>query len=154
MARHVEATHRIEIALPVDRCQTLFTPAGETLWVEGWAPTYLHPTGPATVSGMVFTTGEDDDRTFWTLVDYTRRPHRARYVRTTPTQRTGTVEVTCEAIDPDRTAVTVTYAMTALSAAGERALDAFEGDAYRAMIASWQEAIEARLPQLRDAVIP
>ena len=39
---------------------------------------------------------------------------------------------------------------THLSEAGERALDDFEGAAYRAMIESWRDAIETRLPQLRD----
>lgn len=150
MARHVEATHRIVIPLPLDPCQALFTPEGEARWVEGWSPTYLHPAARDTMPGMVLTTGEGEDRTYWTLVDYTQRPHRARYVRTTPGTRTGTVEVTCEAMDPERTAVTVTYAMTALSEAGERALDDFEGAAYRAMIESWRDAIETRLPQLRD----
>ena len=71
-------------------------------------------------------------------------------MRTTPGTRTGTVEVTCEALAPGSTGVTVTYAMTALSEAGERALDDFEGAAYRAMIDAWQDAIETRLPQLRD----
>jgi len=154
MARHVEATHRIKIPLPIDQCQALFTPEGEERWVEGWSPTYLHPVARDTVPGMVFTTGDGDERTYWMLVDYTQRPHRARYVRTTPGARTGTVEVVCEALGPDETAVTVTYAMTALSGAGERMLDAFEGAAYTAMIDAWQDAIEKRLPQLRDAVVP
>ena len=153
MARHVEATHRIRIPLPIDRCQALFTPAGETLWVEGWAPEYLHPVTGETTAGMIFTTGSGDERTFWVLVDYTQRPHRARYVRTTPTTRTGTVDVRCEQVDEQCTEVAVTYAMTALSDAGAQALDGFEGAAYADMIESWKQAIEARLPALRMADI-
>lgn len=40
--------------------------------------------------------------------------------------------------------------MTALSGAGERVRDDFEGAACRAMIDAWRDAIETRLPQLRD----
>lgn len=43
MARHVEATHRIVIPLPLGSCQALFTPEGEARRVEGWTPTSLHP---------------------------------------------------------------------------------------------------------------
>jgi hypothetical protein len=49
--------------------------------------------------------------------------------------------------------VTVTYTLTALTVAGEKVLEAFEGPAFVAMIEQWKTLIDARLPQLLNASI-
>jgi hypothetical protein len=72
MPRHVHAAHCIVVGAPVDQAFMFFTPAGEELWVDGWQPTYVHPTDGRTEAGMVFTTGQNDDLTIWTLVDFDR----------------------------------------------------------------------------------
>lgn len=50
--------------------------------------------------------------------------HRSRYLRCTPASRTAIVELRCTALDAQRTEVRVDYTLTALNAAGERALEA------------------------------
>jgi hypothetical protein len=102
---------------------------------------------------MVFTTGAGEEFTIWTLADFDTHSHYARYVRVTPASRSGFVEVRCAAVHACLTSVTVTYELTALTAQGERALDAFEGSAFKAMIEAWRSAIERRLPQLLAAEI-
>jgi hypothetical protein len=154
MPTQIASSHRIRIELPINQCQKLFTPAGEAHWVEGWSPTYLYPSDGATTAGMVFATGEGDERTLWMLVDYTQHPHRARYARTTPASRIGTVDVFCEAADAHSTEVTVTYAMTALTPEGETILGDFTEAPYRKMIEHWKERIDGRLAQLRTIDIP
>lgn len=153
MSRHGVFTHTIHIAAPIDTCQRFFTPAGETLWVDGWCPTYLHPADGRTQQGMVFTTGSGDDFTIWSLVDFDTVRHYARYTRVTPASRSTWVEIRCREAGADTTAVEVTYTMTALTPAGEDAIAALGGGAFTAMIEDWRRAIEARLPQLRAAVI-
>lgn len=145
--------HTIHIAAPVDPCQRFFTPAGEELWVDGWQPTYLHPADGRTEPGMVFTTGTGDDFTAWCLVDYDTVQHHARYTRVTPASRSAIVEVRCTALAPDLTRVEVRYTLTALTPAGAQWLAKFDDAAFAAMIEGWRTAIEARLPQLRQAVI-
>jgi hypothetical protein len=150
--RHV--SHRIELALPLLQAQRLFTPAGEELYIDGWAPRYVHPADGRTEAGMVFTTGGGEQLTLWTLVDFETGPrHVARYSRVMPALRSDFVEVSCEALGAKRSAVTVRYTLTALTPAGERSLDDFTADAFTARIEGWREAIEARLPALRNAVI-
>jgi hypothetical protein len=147
-------SHRIELPLPVAQCQRLFTPAGEELWIEGWSPRYVHPADGRTEAGMVFTTGSAEQFTLWTMVDFETGPrHVARYNRVMPALRSDLVEVRCDAIDADRTAVTVGYTLTALTPAGERSLDDFAPAAFAARIEGWRTAIEAQLPQLRSATI-
>lgn len=152
--QHIAASHRIELPVPADRGLRFFTPAGERLWVPGWAPRHLHPADGHTEAGMVFTTGTGDEFTIWCLVDWQPAQGRARYSRVTPALRAGTVEVRCAPIDGQCCSVDVSYTLTALTLAGEATLAAFEGAAYRQMIESWRAAIEAGLPALRAAEIP
>ncbi len=137
MPRHLHASHHIVVDAPVDQAFMYFTPAGEALWVAGWQPTYVHPDDGRTEAGMVFTTGQDDALTIWTLADFDRVAHHSRYLRCTPASRTGFVEVRCTALDAERTDVWVSYTLTALNAAGERALEDFEGERFAAMIDGW-----------------
>ncbi|HZH44004.1 MAG TPA: SRPBCC family protein [Lysobacter sp.] len=153
MSRTIQSQHRIRIDAPADVAFMFFTPAGEELWVEGWRPRYVHPADGATVAGMVFTTGDGAELTIWHLVDFDRARRRSRYVRTTPGSRTGFVEIACEPLDAERCEVTVRYTMTALSAEGEAALEAFTPAAFARSIDGWGERIAACLPQLRTAHI-
>lgn len=151
MPLQVHASHRIVVEAPVDRAHMFFTPAGEELWVDGWQPNYIHPRDGRTEEGMVFTTGEGDELTIWTLVDFDRPAHRSRYLRCTPASRTGVVEVRCAALGQTRAEVWVSYKLTALNAAGERALESFEGERFAAMIDGWSMAIAARRESLLAA---
>jgi hypothetical protein len=153
MPLHTRATHSIVVNAPARTAYMFFTPAGEELWVRGWAPRYVNPADGATRQGMVFCTGQGDDFTVWTLLDFDRQTLRSLYVRCTPASRTGTVEVVCTALDDSRTRVEVTYTLTALSPDGERLLEGFEGPAFAAMIDGWAADIDRRLPQLLAARI-
>ncbi len=153
MPQHLSAAHSIEFDAPVERAFRYFTPAGEELWVEGWRPRYLHPADGRTEAGMVFTTGEHDELTIWTLADFDPLHHRSRYLRCTPASRTGMVEVACEALDSERTRVGVRYTLTALNAAGETQLEAFEGERFATMIDAWAARIRALREVLATAVI-
>jgi len=135
-------THTIEIAIPLDRCFALFTPLGETRWVPDWAPTFVYPASGEAEQGMVFVTNHGAETTLWTLVDYRPDRYYARYSRVTPGSRSTIVEVRCSAGDDGRTSVTVDYTLTGLSEAGNQAIAAFCGDAYRAMIEEWRALIE------------
>lgn len=153
MPLHLQSSHRIVVDAPVDQAFMFFTPAGEERWVKGWQPTYVHPADGRTEAGMVFTTGQGDDLTIWTLVDFDPVAHQSRYLRCTPALRTGIVTVHCNALDRQRTEVWVAYALTALSAAGAQGLKDYEGAHFMAMIDGWADAIRDRLPELLCAVI-
>lgn len=150
MNHHLRAQHSVTLPLPVQHCQMLFTPAGEELWVEGWKPTYHHPTDGSTQRGMIFSTGAGEELTFWSLVDFERGPNRyfARYMRVTPALRSGFVEVECSAASAGSTRVQVSYEMTALTEAGQASLRAYAPENFPRMIEEWRSLIEAKLPAL------
>jgi hypothetical protein len=149
MAIRIHSSHSIVVHAPIDQAFMYFTPAGEELWVDGWQPVYVYPPDGATVEGMVFTTGEGDERTIWTLADFDRTGNRSRYVRCTPASRTSVVEVRCSALDAGRTSVQVSYTLTALNATGERVMQDFEGERFVAMIDEWAD----RIAKAREALL-
>ena len=155
MSRHLRAQHSVTLALPIQQCQMLFTPAGEELWVEGWKPTYHHPTDGSTRRGMIFSTGSGEELTFWSLVDFERggNRHFARYTRVTPALRSGFVEVECSEASAGSTRVQVSYEMTALTSAGQESLQAYAPENFARMIEEWRSLIESRLPALAEVQI-
>ena len=53
---HVEQAGVVPMDLPADEAFRLYDPEGERRWVEGWDPTYVHPSEPAVREGVVFQT--------------------------------------------------------------------------------------------------
>lgn len=128
--------------LPADQAFKLFTAAGERLWVPGWSPRILGPLpqGP----GLVFVTGDGDERTIWTVLESDPVKGRVRYSRVTPASRAGTVTVQISAAGKG-CQVEVAYDLTALDADGTAALEAYAPDRFAQMLDHWRALIEAMM---------
>lgn len=139
MSITLHRTAEIRLELPREQAMTLFTAEGERSWAEGWEPRYPEPArrdGP----GAVFTTVHGERQTTWIMVDH--HPERIRYARVTHGMTAGIVAVDVVASDEHATRVRVTYDLTALTAAGETWLAAFDAG-YDSEIASWASDIAA-----------
>ncbi len=145
IAKHVSRTHSIILSGPPEIVFPLFSPAGEEQWVKGWHPRFLYPDSGETREGMIFTTGQGDEETLWSLVEFDATRYHARYVRVTPASRFGFVEVSCEVADDVRTRVRVTYTYTALTEAWNSYIDGFTDKMCLDMMESWQKEIESYL---------
>lgn len=142
---HIERTHAIEIPLPVATAFPLFTPKGEMAWIADWRPRFIHPEDGETCLGMVFTTGSGDAETFWSCIEWTPEAHRVAYARVTPASRFAHVRVACTAVGEAKTRVWVTYAMVALSPAGNALLTQTTDTAFAASIEGWKALIEQHI---------
>jgi hypothetical protein len=142
---HVERRHVIVLAGPIGDVFPLFTPAGETAWVENWRPDFLFPASGETSDGMVFRTGEGDEVTLWSCIGWNPSAHHIRYVRVTPASRFGFVEVACRELPEGRTEASVAYSFTALSPNGRLYLAELTERAFAAMIDEWRTRIDRRL---------
>lgn len=145
MTSHLERSHSIVLSGPVDRVFPLFTPIGETLWVDGWEPEFLHPQSGETRQGMVFRTAHGDETTLWACADWDPTAHHVRYVRITPDSRFGFVDVTCRSAADGATEASNAYTFTALNAAGEAYLSKLTEEAFAHMVESWRVRIDAWL---------
>jgi hypothetical protein len=137
-----ELTGQLTVDLPPAAALRLFTARGEREWVAGWEPDFPEPTDDDGVPGTVFVTHGHGHPTTWVVVDRVPGRH-IRYARVTPGVSAGTVAVTLAEAGA-RSAVTVTYVLTALSDAGRRQLADFAGG-YDAFIAGWATAIGRHL---------
>jgi hypothetical protein len=152
---HILRTGRLTVAAPVDRAFALFTPLGETRWVEGWNPTFHHPSHGEAQLGSVFTTGQGDGATHWVIVDWRPDEHRVRYARVTPGNRAGTVAVACRprnggvgtGTEAAATEVEVTYDLTATTDAGDAELATWTPEWFAGYLEEWSAAI-ARMSEV------
>ncbi|RUW97446.1 MAG: SRPBCC family protein [Mesorhizobium sp.] len=145
MTSHLERSHSIVLSGPVDRVFPLFSPIGESLWVAGWDPEFLHPQSGETRQGMVFRTTHGDETTLWACTHWDPRIHQVRYVRVTPDSRFGFVDVACRQVTSGDTEALISYTLTALSEAGRSYLSELTEDAFTGMIETWKVRIDASL---------
>lgn len=140
-------TGRLVVALPPDHAFGLFTPRGEQDWVPQWTPRFPAQVVDDTAPGTVFETCAHGQTTTWVVLDRLSGRH-IRYARVTPQVDAGTVTVTLDDAG-GRSAVSVTYELTALTDAATAHLHAFAAR-YPAFLQSWEEAIAASLAQRRQ----
>jgi hypothetical protein len=134
----VRLTGQIDVALPLSRAFTLFTPSGERAWAEGWDPQFPGPAADDTDPGVVFVTGHGGHLTTWIVIGC-EPPSVIRYAQATPGHRAGIVSVGCRA-SAGGTRVTVGYDLTALIPEANAELDRFTAG-YPDFLAHWERAI-------------
>jgi hypothetical protein len=143
---HISREHRIVLDGTPEIVFPMFTPEGEELWVEGWAPDYLHPAGVrATSQDMVFRTRHGGEETLWSCVKWDPDAGEVRYARVTPGSRMGFVDVACRTLPQGGSEVVVRYSLTALSEAGAALLAELDQERFAAMIEGWRVKVASVL---------
>ena len=140
MSLHVELSGRVTVAAAPAEAFRFFTPEGERLWVPDWEPEYLHPPDGAEAAGTLFRTHHGGELTLWLVARLDRSAGAIEYVRVTPESRMGTVSVQLSPANPAAAAATITYRLTSLSPAGDRALETFARE-FPGMLAEWERRI-------------
>jgi hypothetical protein len=145
-AAHITRSAQIRLAAAPNVTFPLFEPLGERAWVEGWDPQPLFPASGEAMEGAVFLTQHPGEpATIWSIVVYDPEQHCVAYLRVTPNNRIGRVEVSCTPEGDAATLATVTYTFTALTEAGNVYLAHFTAEHYADYIASWETDINAYL---------
>ncbi|MEO0975539.1 MAG: hypothetical protein AAFX85_20805 [Pseudomonadota bacterium] len=126
--------------LAPDDAFSLFSAYGEKLWVPGWEPFVLH--GDGYEEGTVWVTEGPGRTTYWYVATFAKLRRHAKYVRVTPGECTGTVDVSVVSARPNASTVNVTYQLTGLSEGGnEHVATMLAPTAYAEMMSQWQAAI-------------
>lgn len=129
-----------ELDMTPDQALPLFTAPGEKLWISHWDPTILN--GDGFEKGTVFITSDHGATTYWTVMDYDTKTHHALYMRTTPEQDIGTVDVRLTPNGKGGSTVQVSYQLTGLSNAGNDNLQTLlDSKNYAQMMKDWQAMI-------------
>ncbi len=124
----------------------LFSPVGERLWVPGWSPELLHPSGVEWAEGQVFRTREETgEEVVWFVTRLDRGARHVEYRRVVPGLYVARVEVRCLSVPERRTRADVSYDYVGLSEAGNRDIGAMSPEAYDEKMARWKGWIEGYL---------
>jgi hypothetical protein len=142
MSAHIELSGTIRVAAPPAAAFKFFTPEGERLWVPDWEPEYLYPADGAIAEGLTFRTCHGGDVTLWLVSRCDAAGGAIDYLRVTPDSRMGTVAVRLSDSGGSSTDATISYALTSLSADGDRKLEAFAAG-FPAMLGEWERRIAA-----------
>lgn len=145
---HRLLTGRLTVGLPAEEAFWLFTPRGEQAWTPEWRPRFPDHADVGfdeSAPGTVFETEAHGHVTTWVVVDR-ELGRRMRYSRVIPQVNAGTVTVALEPAGEgeQRSEVTVTYELTALTDEGQRRLEEFAAH-YPAFLQSWEEQISRSL---------
>ena len=135
-------SHELTVARTFTDAINLFTPRGEEEWLPGWEPVYLSPASGQTEEGMVFTTGEGDETSFWTCLTWQPDDGHARYLCITPASRFAFIDVQCRPDGDARSRVTVRYEVQATTDAGEKWIATVTDEAFSKRIDRWSELID------------
>ncbi len=136
----------LTLAGPADEAFPLFGPLREREWEPEWNPVFIAPDdGSSCAEGTVFVvTGSPD--CVWVMTTYDQQRRRVRYVMVQPGRITSEVAVDVAETGPRSSSATVTYRRTALTAAGEAALDQFVRE-WPSWATQWETAVNRVLAE-------
>lgn len=140
--RRVVRSYQQTIEAPPDVVFPLLCPVREAEWLEGWACSMVFSTSGLAEEGAVFTTmnaGEAD--TTWIVTRHDRAAGVVEFTRFTPGSRTCVLQVRVTPFDTARSHVTVCYAYTSLTSAGDEFLDGWTEEAFLEAVRFWERSM-------------
>lgn len=140
--RQIERTMTLALAGPADAAFPLFGPLREREWDPAWNPVFIAPDdGQSCAAGTVFVVGGASE-SVWVMTVYDPVRRQVRYVMLQPGIVTSEIAVDVAPAGAQSSRATVTYRRTALSEAGEAALDEFLR-VWPSWAGQWEAAINA-----------
>jgi hypothetical protein len=126
------------LCAPADQVFPLLCPVREREWVKDWRPKLVISESGVAEPGCIFVTPGIPEDALWLMTVHDPVDHRLEILKIIPGMVIGTITV-CIAADGD-TACTadITYAYTALSDHGERAVGEFTEGHFKRFMKTWE----------------
>lgn len=123
---------------PIDEVFPLFDPVNESKWIHDWKIEPVYPAPFRVEPDAVFRTRRAGHEATWTLLRHDVNAHEVEYLVVEQGEQVRRIRVACEGLPLERTRVTVSYRVTALSDSGRTRLEAYD----EAFIRSWEPLLE------------
>ena len=143
----VEQPHRVsrsytqQLGAGPDRVFELLCPVRETEWVNDWRPKVVFTESGLAEPGCVFITPSVPEDALWLMTEYDRGRHRLQIVKMIPGVVVGTIDIDLKAAGSDACEADITYAYTALSDHGDRALEEFTEAHFESFMKTWEREL-------------
>lgn len=145
VAKRLSRDFVLSLAAAPDVVFPLFGPKGEERWVRGWSPEFIRCDGDCNGEGTVFRTRDGDQQTIWLVRRFDAIARIAEMILVNPENRLTVLRIQVDGDAPGRSVARVTYEWTALTEAGNRAVDMHAGEAFDQYMELWQASMNAFL---------
>lgn len=149
-SKSVRFSGAITLAGPLDAVFPLFSPLGEKLWVPGWNPELLHPSGALWEEGLVFRTSEERGDAVWIVSRLDLKTRKVEYWRVEPERYVARIKVSCAALGERVTEASTSYEFIGLSENGNSDIAEMTPEAYAEKMTRWGRWINEYLRARED----
>jgi hypothetical protein len=119
----------------------LLCPVREAEWVNDWRPKLVLSDSGHAEPGCIFITPGIPEDALWLMTEYDPNAFRLQITKMIPGVVVGQISISlAEAGDDDCTAE-ITYAYTSISDHGDRALEEFTDDHFKAFMEIWEKEL-------------
>ena len=119
----------------------LYCPVKETEWCEGWDPALVYSESGVAEPDCVFVTRDGEVESAWFVTRHEPEAGVVEMVKHTPGIAFVKLRIALTPLNDKTTRATISYSYTALGSEGDRALEAFTEESYRASMQAWETAM-------------
>jgi hypothetical protein len=135
-------SYRQIIEAPPDVVFPLLCPVREVEWLDGWEYSMVFSSSGLAEEGAVFTTtNAGEAETTWIVTRHDRPAGLVEFARVTPGSRTCLLHIHVTPFGSARSHVTVRYAYTSLSPAGDAFLDRWTEEVFLEAVGFWERSM-------------
>ena len=141
-ARRVLRSETITVQAKADDVFSLLCPVREAEWLDGWDYTLIYSESGYAEKGCVFISrcpGEAD--TIWMITHRDPTSRTITFSRVTPASRVADVHIQVQGLAQEKSGVTVSYEITALTEQGNHYIDALTVEKFRKSMAFWEKSL-------------
>jgi hypothetical protein len=136
--RRVRHSYMQSLNAPPEKVFPLLCPVRETEWVKGWDPELvLSNSGVAEPDG-VFVTPAAAGQIIWVITRYDPALYVLEFVKVTPGQTVGKIEIELSDDGRGGTRADVAYGYTSLGPDGDDFLETFTAEWYEGFMKQWE----------------
>jgi hypothetical protein len=119
----------------------LYCPVREKDWVEHWDPEFVYSNSGLVEKDSVFITTHGEHEVVWIVSEYDIERGYVKMYYHVPGILITKLEIELTQMKEKKTKAVITYAKTAISETGNRALKEFTKESYDIMMDSWEKAM-------------
>ncbi len=139
---------------PPERVFPLLCPVREMEWVNDWKPKTVITESGLAEAGCVFITPGIPEDALWLMTEHDVENHHLEIIKFIPGVVVGRITISLAPAGEAESSAEITYAYTALSDHGNRALEEFTREHFEGFMKSWEMELNHYLRTGKKLAVP
>ena len=140
-ADRIFRTNTMQVGAPPEKVFPLLCPVREAEWVNDWRPKLVLSDSGHAEPGCIFITPGIPEDALWLMTEYDPDAFRLQITKMIPGVVVGQISISLAAAGDDGCTAEITYAYTSISDHGDRALEEFTDDHFKAFMEIWEKEL-------------